>query len=75
MMNKGFLVAIGTRLTNLALKLHLPVEGIIKKTIFKMFCGGTSKENCLPIIKEMHEMNVHSVLDFSSEEKRGGRTI
>jgi len=69
MMNKNFLVAIGTRLTNLALKLHLPVEGIIKKTIFKMFCGGTSKEDCLPIIKKMHEMNVHSVLDFSSEGK------
>ncbi|TXK76822.1 proline dehydrogenase family protein [Mesonia sp. K4-1] len=69
MMNKGVLVSIGTKLTNLALKLHLPVEGIIKKTIFKMFCGGTSKEDCLPVIKKMHEMHVHSVLDYSSEGK------
>jgi len=69
MMNKGILVSIGTKLTNLALKLHLPVEGIIKKTIFKMFCGGTSKEDCLPVIKKMHEMHVHSVLDYSSEGK------
>lgn len=69
MMNKGVLVSIGTKVTNLALKLHLPVEGIIKKTIFKMFCGGTSKEDCLPVIKKMHEMHVHSVLDYSSEGK------
>jgi len=69
MMNKGALVSIGTKFTNLALKLHLPVEGIIKKTIFKMFCGGTSKEDCLPVIKKMHEMHVHSVLDYSSEGK------
>lgn len=69
LMNKGFLVKIGTRVTNLALKLHLPVEGLIKKTIFSMFCGGESIKDCLPIIEKMYDMHVYSVLDFSSEGK------
>ncbi|MDR6302165.1 proline dehydrogenase family protein [Mesonia maritima] len=69
MMNRPSLVAVGTRMTNLALKMHLPVEGIIKKTIFKMFCGGVSQKDCLPTIKKMYDMHVHSVLDFSSEGK------
>ncbi|WP_121666592.1 proline dehydrogenase family protein [Mesonia aquimarina] len=69
MMNRPTLVAVGTRFTNLALTLRLPVEGIIKKTIFKMFCGGTSQQDCLPTIKKMYDMHVHSVLDYSSEGK------
>ncbi|PZD79290.1 proline dehydrogenase family protein [Mesonia sp. K7] len=69
LMNRPVLVDIGTRITPLALKLRLPVEGLIKKTIFKMFCGGETKTECLPIIKKMHEKDVHSVLDYSSEGK------
>lgn len=34
------LVKIGKNLTNFALKINLPIKGIIKKTIFKQFCGG-----------------------------------
>jgi proline dehydrogenase len=67
MMNRPAFVAIGTRATNLALKLKLPVEGLIKKTIFEMFCGGVSMKDCERVIELMHEKNVYSVLDFSKE--------
>lgn len=69
MMNKPVLVDIGTRITPLALKLRLPVEGLIKKTIFKMFCGGETKTECLPTIKKLYDNKVHGVLDYSSEGK------
>ncbi|MAD98652.1 MAG: proline dehydrogenase [Flavobacteriaceae bacterium] len=64
------MVRIGTAVTNFALKAHLPVEGLIRSTVFDHFCGGVTEEDCLPIIKNMHENgNVHSVLDYSVEGK------
>lgn len=69
LLNRPFLVKIGTMLTNWALSLNLPVEGIIKKTIFKQFCGGISEEDCLPVIEKMYTKNLHSVLDYSTEGK------
>ena len=41
LMNKPWLVKIGSKLTLWAIKLRLPfVIGLIKNTIFKHFCGG-----------------------------------
>lgn len=63
------LVKIGTALTNFALNAHLPVQGLIRATVFDHFCGGVSEEDCLPVIDKMHEKKVCSVLDFSVEGK------
>lgn len=61
------LVRIGTAATNFALKAHLPVEGLIRSTVFDHFCGGVNEEDCLPVIDKMYEKGVSSVLDFSVE--------
>ncbi|TYB76221.1 proline dehydrogenase family protein [Bizionia myxarmorum] len=63
------LVQIGTALTNFAIKLHLPVEGIIRATVFDHFCGGVNEEDCLDVIDDMHTKGVSSVLDYSVEGK------
>lgn len=64
------MVKIGTAVTNFALKAHLPVEGLIRSTVFDHFCGGVTEEDCLPVIQNMFENgNVHSVLDYSVEGK------
>ena len=63
------LVRIGTAVTKFALKSSLPVEGLIRATVFDHFCGGVSEEDCLPIIDNMMTKNVHSVLDYSVEGK------
>ncbi|MDR9401201.1 MAG: proline dehydrogenase family protein [Psychroflexus sp.] len=70
MMNIPFLVPIGIFFTKLALRLRFPVEGLIKKTIFDQFCGGETLDDCMPIIKQMYEKNVRSVLDYSVEGKK-----
>jgi len=61
------LVRIGTAATNFALKAHLPVEGLIRSTVFDHFCGGVNEADCLPVIDKMYEKGVSSVLDFSVE--------
>jgi len=63
------LVRIGTAATNFALKAHLPIEGLIRSTVFDHFCGGINEEDCLSVIDKMHEKGVSSVLDYSVEGK------
>lgn len=63
------LVRIGTAVTNFALNLHLPVEGLIRATVFDHFCGGTTEEDCLPVVDRMFTKGVSSVLDYSVEAK------
>lgn len=63
------LVRIGTAATNFALKAHLPVEGLIRSTVFDHFCGGVNEADCLPVIDKMYTKGVCSVLDFSVEGK------
>lgn len=68
-MNIPYLVPLGIFFTKLALKLRLPVEWLIKKTIFAQFCGGETQKDCLPLVKLMHSKHVYSVLDYSVEGK------
>ncbi|QLG47072.1 proline dehydrogenase family protein [Costertonia aggregata] len=63
------LVRIGTAMTNFAIKAHLPVEGLIRATVFDHFCGGVNEEDCLPVVDKMWEKGVCSVLDYSVEGK------
>ena len=63
------LVKLGTAVTNFALKAHLPVEGLIRATVFDHFCGGVSETDCIPVMEKMHERKVFSVLDYSVEGK------
>ncbi|MDX1603172.1 MAG: proline dehydrogenase family protein [Salinimicrobium sediminis] len=69
MIDRPLLVKAGTAMTNLALKVHLPVESLIKKTIFNQFCGGVTEKDCLPTIEKMYSKNLHSILDYSVEGK------
>ncbi len=63
------LVRIGTAATKFALNLHLPVEGLIRSTVFDHFCGGVNEEDCLPVVDSLFDVGVHSVLDYSVEGK------
>ena len=63
------LVRIGTAATNFALKAHLPVEGLIRSTVFDHFCGGVNEKDCLSVVENMYNKGVSSVLDFSVEGK------
>ncbi len=63
------LVRIGSAVTKFALNSHLPVEGLIRSTVFDHFCGGISERDCIPTIEKLYTKNVHSILDYSAEGK------
>ena len=63
------LVRIGTAVTNFALKAHLPVDGLIRATVFDHFCGGINENDCLSVVDKMYTKGVSSVLDYSVEGK------
>tara|TARA_R110002074_G_scaffold115309_2_gene246090 strand:- start:6770 stop:7936 length:1167 start_codon:yes stop_codon:yes gene_type:complete len=63
------LVKMGSVITNFAIKAHLPVEGLIRATVFDHFCGGVNERDCLPVVDKMWQKGVSSVLDYSVEGK------
>ena len=69
MIQKEPLVRIGTAVTNFALKTKMPVEKLIRMTVFDHFCGGVTEDDCMPTIDKMYSKKVHSILDYSVEGK------
>lgn len=63
------LVRIGTAVTNFAIKTHLPVEGLIRATVFDHFCGGVNEKDCMPTVDKLWQAGVSSILDYSIEGK------
>ena len=70
LMNKPWLVQLGSRATLWALRLRLPVQGMIKRTIFKQFCGGSNFEECQNSIAQLQAYGVKAVLDYGAEAKQ-----
>lgn len=63
------LVKAGKGLTNFGLALHLPINGIIRATIFDQFCGGENIEDCSRAIHNLWKSHVGTILDYSVEGK------
>ena len=62
-------VKFGKSATNFAIKTHLPINGIIKKTIFKQFCGGETIEECEKTTQNLGAFGIGTILDYSVEGK------
>jgi proline dehydrogenase len=58
---------MGPPITNFAMKIGLPIKGIIKATIFKHFCGGETINECDNTIKKLYKGRVGTILDYSVE--------
>lgn len=69
LINSQPLVRIGTAVTNFAIKANLPVESLIRATVFDHFCGGVNEDDCLTVVDKMFTKGVSSVLDYSVEGK------
>ncbi|MEO7659016.1 MAG: proline dehydrogenase family protein [Pyrinomonadaceae bacterium] len=69
LLNSPFLNAIGTGAAKFALSLGLPVEGLIKSTIFEQFCGGETIEECERAIVQLGHSHIGTILDYSVEGK------
>lgn len=70
-LSNSFLVTIGPPITIFALKIGLPLESVIKKTVFKQFCGGETIAECEAVINRLALGKVGTILDYAIEgEKR-----
>ncbi|WP_299701443.1 proline dehydrogenase family protein [uncultured Pontibacter sp.] len=69
MMGKPTLVKLGGIATVWALKLGLPIKGLIKGTIYRHFCGGETAQQAQSAIRRMANAKVYTVLDYAAEAK------
>lgn len=63
----NFLSKIGPPITNLAMRIGLPIKALIKATLFKHFCGGETITECENTIKHLAKAGVGTILDYSVE--------
>lgn len=70
-MGSPFLTKIGTGFTRFAMGIGLPIQGIIKSTIFRQFCGGESMEDAARTASVIGRFGVKVILDYSVEGKEG----
>jgi proline dehydrogenase len=68
-MSYPFFVPIGTRLTPFLMKTGLPINGIIRNTIFKQFVGGETLEETAQVGNMLGKYNVQVILDYGVEGK------
>jgi proline dehydrogenase len=59
----NWLVKMGPPLTEFAFKVHLPIVGLIKATVFKQFCGGETMDECDATMKHLYGYGIGSILD------------
>lgn len=67
MLNSPFLNGVGTRVARFALAIGLPVEGLIKSTIFEQFCGGETIAECEPVVGKLGRAGIGAILDYAIE--------
>ncbi|RYY56998.1 MAG: proline dehydrogenase [Chitinophagaceae bacterium] len=66
-MGKGWLVKIGTRLTPWAIRVGLPIRGLVRSTIFEQFVGGETLAQTAGVARKLGEYNVQVILDYGVE--------
>jgi proline dehydrogenase len=66
-----WIVSLGTRLTPMLMKSGLPINGIIRNTIFNQFVGGETLEESARVTKMLGAYGVQVILDYGVEAKEG----
>ena len=66
-----FIVKLGTRITPWLMNSGLPINGIIRNTIFKQFVGGETLEESARASKQLGSYGVQVILDYGVEAKEG----
>jgi proline dehydrogenase len=65
------MVTLATKLTPLLIKLGLPINGLLRETVFKQFVGGETLEESARTAKLLGSYNVQVILDYGVEAKEG----
>lgn len=68
-MASPWITRTGIQLTNLAFKLHLPIKGLIKYTIFDHFCGGETLDEASRTALQLNQYHISVIMDYGVEGK------
>jgi proline dehydrogenase len=73
LMNHSTLNPLSIKLLLWAIDWKLPVQSLVKATIFGHFCGGETLEECLKTIEKQSKYHVGTILDYSVEGEKTDR--
>lgn len=65
------LVKLGTRITPWAIRVGLPIKGLIRNTIFQQFVGGETLDETAKVADKLEAFGVKVILDYGVEGKEG----
>jgi proline dehydrogenase len=71
-MGNALLVKLGIWITPWAIRLKLPIRGIIRKTIFFQFVGGETLEKTASVASKLAAYHVQVILDYGVEGGNNG---
>jgi proline dehydrogenase len=70
-MHYNWLVSMGVRFTPFLMKTGLPIDGLVRRTIFKQFVGGETLPETAVVADMLSKYNVKVILDYGVEGKEG----
>lgn len=70
MVDSPFLTKIGPPLLVTAFKLHMPIERLVRKTLFELFCGGVSIKDTITTSQMLYKYGIYTILDYSVEGEK-----
>lgn len=65
-----WMVGLGTSLTKFGLGVGLPIKGVVKSTIFDIFCGGETLDTCSETCDELEAYGIGAIFDYSVEGEK-----
>ena len=69
-----FLVTLGKLIVSVSIKFRLPVDLLIKKTVFDHFCAGIDDSDSIRVVSLLASKNVNSYLHYSVEAAQSEET-
>lgn len=70
LVNHPWISSMATGFVKSALKIGLPIQGIVKKTVFGHFCGGETIEESEKAVQRLWKFRVGTILDYSVEGEK-----
>lgn len=68
--NHPFVSSLATGAVKIGMKMGLPIQGLVRATVFEHFCGGETIDKAEHTIHHLGEYNVKTILDYSVEGEK-----
>ncbi|MEM7657969.1 MAG: proline dehydrogenase family protein [Bacteroidota bacterium] len=70
LIDSPFLTKVGPPILNAAFKINLPIQGLVKKTLYGQFCAGEDLEASTQTTQALFDYGVRTILDYAVEGEK-----